>query len=104
FLLGRFELPAHVVLFADENQLPRGRVIFIFEEIMHPETKVVQIELTEVFATDGEWIKIVLFKVPAKLAAALFVFSPNETGDEKDCGCDDRRNHVNSDVVRGNHR
>src|SRR5205807_10515579 len=82
-LLGRFELPAHVVLFANENQLPRGGVIVVLQKVMHPEAKVVQIELAKVFACDRERIKIVLLKIATELSPTLLVSSPNETGDQK---------------------
>ena len=61
---------------------------------MHAKPKIVQVELAEVLARDGERIKIVFLQVAAEFAAALLVFSPNETGAKQNS----RRNGRSNDV------
>ena len=77
-LLGRFELCAHIILFANENELPRRRMIFVLEEVMHAQPEILQAEFTKVFAGDRERIEIVLFEILPKLTLPLFVFSPEK--------------------------
>src|SRR6266571_7047499 len=48
FLFRGFELRVHITLFADKNELSRGRMIFVLEEVMHPKPEIFQTELAEV--------------------------------------------------------
>ena len=50
FLLRGFELLAEVILLANKDELARRGMIFVFEEIMHPEPEIVQVELAKVLA------------------------------------------------------
>ncbi len=74
-------------------------MILVLEEIVHPKAEIVQIELAKVFARNSERIKIVLLEIAPKFSAAFFVFSPNETGSEKNDRGDNRRDHVDSDLA-----
>src|ERR1700730_4956926 len=93
-LLGRLEFLSDVALFANENQLACGSVILVFQEVMHAEPEIVQIELAEIFARDRERIEIVLLEIASELAAPLLVFSPDKAGNEKNRGSDDRSDDV----------
>src|SRR5207248_6455569 len=99
FLFGGFEKIANIILFADENELARGGVILVFEEIMHPESEIVEIELTEILASDRERIEIVFLQIASELAATLLVFSPNKTGAQKKQRRDDGCDHVHADLA-----
>src|SRR2546421_6108133 len=99
FLLGWLELVPDVVLFTDENELTRGRVILVLEEVMHAESEIVQVELAKIFARDRERIKIVFLDIATELSATFLVFSPNETGAEKKQRCNDRCDDVHADLA-----
>ena len=77
-MLSGLELCAHIVLFADENELPCRRVILVLEEVMHAQPKIFRTELAEILASDDEWIEIVLFQVSPKLAASFLVLTPQK--------------------------
>src|SRR5262249_13913579 len=93
-LFSRLELRPHIVLLADKNQLPRGCMIFVLEEVMHAQPEIFQAELAEVFARYCERIEIVLVQVSAELAASLFVLAPQKTERQKEQRYDDRRDDV----------
>src|SRR5262249_35699714 len=94
-LFSRLELRPHIVLLADKNQLPRGCMIFVLEEVMHAQPEIFQAELAEVFARYCERIEIVLVQVSAELAASLFVLAPQKTERQKEQRYDDRRDDIN---------
>ena len=98
FLLRRLELIAHVVLFADEDQLSRRGVVVVLQEVMHAEPEIVQIELAEVFAVNRKRIEVVLLELATVLASFL-VFPPEKTGGEQDERGDDRRDDINRNVA-----
>src|SRR5215471_5030914 len=98
-LFDGLELRAHIVLLADENELTRGRMIFVFEEVMHAQSEIFQAELAEVFACYCERIEIVLVQVSAELAASLFVLAPQKTERQKEQRYDNRGDDVNRKLV-----
>jgi hypothetical protein len=51
-------------------------MIFVFEEVMHPQPEIFQAKLAKVFARDGERVEIVLVEVFAELALPFLVLSP----------------------------
>ena len=83
-MLSGLELCAHIVLFADENELPCRRVILVLEEVMHAQPKIFQAELAKILASDGERIEVVLFQVSPKLAALFLVFAPEKSCYQKE--------------------
>ena len=94
FLLRGFELCAHIILFANENELSRSRVIFVFQEIMHAQPEIFQAEFAKVFPTDRERIKIVLFQISSKLSSPFLVLPPEKTCRQKEQRHNDRCNNV----------
>src|SRR5207253_9584477 len=98
-LLSGVELGAHIILLADENQLPGGYVVFVFEKIMDPQPKILQIELAEIFAGDREWIEIILLQVSPKLAALFLIFAPKKPRYEKEQRNEDRRDNINAELA-----
>src|SRR6266571_1400883 len=76
FLFRGFELRAHITLFANENELSGGRIIFVLQEVMHPQPEIFKAEFAKVFARDRERVEIVLFKISAKLPSPFLVLSP----------------------------
>src|SRR5437588_9377042 len=54
FLLGRFQLSAHVVLLSDKDELTRSGMIFVLQEVVHSKPKILQAELAKILATDRE--------------------------------------------------
>src|SRR2546429_7269936 len=74
-------------------------MIFVFEEVMHPQPEIFQAELAEVFPSDCEWIEIVFLKVSSKLAAAFLVFPPNEADRQKEQRYDDRRDDIDRELT-----
>ena len=105
FLLGWFKLCSDVVLFANEYELASRGVIFVLQEIMHSEPKIFETELAKVLATNCERIEVVFIQISSEFPSAFLVFSPNETGREKDQRRDNGRDHVDSDLAlqRANH-
>src|SRR5207244_7632141 len=99
FLFGRFELSADVVLLADEDQLPRCSVIAVLQEIMHAQPKIFQAELAKVLAANGERIEVVFLEVSPEFPAARLVFSPDETGGQKNQRGDDGGDDVDTDLA-----
>src|SRR4051812_45936306 len=97
-LLRRLELGAHVVLFADENELARRGRIVVAQEVMHPEPKVLEAKLGEVVAIDRVRIEIVFLQA-ATIAPALLVFSPGKTNGEEKHGGDDRGDDVDRKIA-----
>src|SRR5205823_43060 len=97
-LLGRFELGADIVLFADKDELARRRGIVVAQKVMHAEPEVVEAELREVVAVDGVRIKVVLLEAAAE-TAAFFVFSPEKSDAQEEGGGDDGSDHVHGDVA-----
>src|SRR4029077_4476381 len=93
-LFGRLKLTPHIVLLADENELSRCRMIFVFEEIVHPQPEIFQAEFAKVFARDGERVEIVLVEVFAKLALPLLVFAPQKTEAQEEQRYNDRSDDV----------
>src|SRR5204863_780520 len=81
---------------------PRGCVILVFEKVMHSQPKILQAEFPKILATDCERIKVVFLQISPKFAAALLVFSPNESSGEKQQGDNDRRNYVYAELVLQN--
>src|SRR5262245_10464426 len=69
-------------------------MIFVLEEIMHPQTEVFQAELAEVLPSNGKRIKVVLFQISSKLAPTLLVFAPQKTEAQKKQRYDNRRNDI----------
>ena len=59
-------------------------MIFVFEEVMHPQPEIFQTELAKVFARDGERVEIVLVQVFTKLASPFLVLSPQKTERQKE--------------------
>ena len=53
-------------------------MIFVLEKVMHSQPKIFEAEFAKVLPAYGERIEIVLFQIPAKLSAALFIFSPDK--------------------------
>src|SRR5437899_10383003 len=98
-LLIGFELRPHVILLANENELSRGRMIFVLQEVMHAKPEILQAEFAKVFASDCEWIEIVFLKVSSKLAAAFLVFPPNEADRQKEQRYNDRRDDIATEVA-----
>src|SRR4030095_786132 len=78
-LLCELELRAHVVLFTDEDELPRSCMIFVFEAVMHSQAKIFQAALAKVLPSNSKRIKVVLFEISPKLAPPLLVFAPEQT-------------------------
>src|SRR5437016_4398901 len=99
FLLGWFKLRSDVVLFANEYELARRGMVFVLQEIMHSEPKIFQTELAKVLATNCERVEIIFVEVSPEFPAAFLVFSPNETGREKDQRRDNGRDYVDSDLA-----
>src|SRR6266480_7764272 len=99
FLLSRLELPANIVLLADENELTRRRMILVLEKVVHSEPKIVQIEFAKVLTRDCEGIKIVFLQFSPEFPATFLVFSPGETSREENERRDNGRDHVDSDLA-----
>src|SRR5262249_25919719 len=49
-------------------------MIFVLEEVMHPQPKIFQAKLAKILPCDGKRIEVVLFEISAKLAPPLLVF------------------------------
>ena len=98
-MLGGLELGADIVLLSNENELSRRGVIFVLEKIMHPEPKIFQAELAKVLAANGERIEVVFLEVSPEFPAALLVFSPDETGGQKNQRGDDGGDDVDTDLA-----
>src|SRR5207302_4266778 len=99
FLVRRFKLRSDVVLFANEYELASRGVIFLLQEIMHSEPKIFETEVAKVLATNCERVEVVSIQISPEFPAPFLVFSPNETGREKDQRRDDGRDHVDSDLA-----
>src|SRR5229473_3848778 len=69
-------------------------MIFILEEVMHAQPKILQAEFSEVFTSDRERIEVVFLKISPKLAAAFLVFPPNEADGEEKQRYNDRGQNV----------
>src|SRR6266545_401395 len=78
-LFRRLQLRPHITLLANENELPRGRMVFVLEEVMHAQPEILWAELPKILASDREWIEIVLFEISPELATPFFVFSPGKS-------------------------
>src|SRR5204862_2221332 len=94
FLLGWFKLCSDVVLFANEYELASRGVIFVLQGIMHSKAKILETKLAKVLPHHGNRIEVVFIQISPKLPAAFLVFSPNETGREKDKRRDNGRDYV----------
>ena len=98
-LLSRLKLCAHIILLANENQLSRGGMIFVLEEIMHAQPEVFQTELAEILASDCEWIEVVLFQISTEFLAAFLVFAPQKPCYQKGQRHDDRGDDVDTEFA-----
>jgi len=58
-------------------------LIFVFEEVMHTQPKILQAKLAKVFPSDGKRIEVVLFEISPKFAPPLFVFAPDKAESEE---------------------
>src|SRR5436190_334917 len=74
-------------------------MIFVLQEVLHPQPEIFQAELAEVFASDGKWIKIVLFEISPKLAPPLLVFAPQKTEAQKEQRYDDRPDDIDREFA-----
>src|SRR6266550_3091255 len=66
---------------------------------MHSQPEIFQTELAKVLATDCERIEIVLLKISSKFAAAFLVFSPKESGNQKQQRNNNRRNYIDAELA-----
>src|SRR5215469_1913853 len=98
-LLCRFELRADVVLLTDKDELPRGSMIFVFEEVMHSQPKIFQAKLAKILSSNNKRIEVVLFEISPKLASPFFVFAPQEAESQKEQRYNDRRNDVDRELT-----
>jgi hypothetical protein len=91
------ELQAHIILLADKYQLPRGGDVFVFQEIVHRQPKVVQAELWKVVLVDAERVEVVLLEIPASGQLLLAVFANEKASGKKNERNRDFRQHWNRD-------
>src|SRR5205814_5995058 len=101
-LLCRLELAPDVILLANENQLPRRRVVLVLKRVMHSKPEIFQTEFAEILATDCERIEIVFLQISPKFATALLVFPPNESSGEKQQRDNDGGDYVDAKLVLQN--
>src|SRR5262249_31658089 len=94
-----FELRADVVLLTDKDELPRGSMIFVFEEVMHSQPKIFQAKLAKILSSNNKRIEVVLFEISPKLASPFFVFAPQEAESQKEQRYNDRRNDVDRELT-----
>ena len=66
---------------------------------MHSQSEIFRTELAKILATDCERIEIVLLKISSKFAPALLVFSPKESGNQKQQGDNNRRDYIDAELA-----
>src|SRR6185437_10626733 len=71
-------------------------MIFVLKKVVHAQSEIFQAEFPEVFACNREGIEIVLFQIPAKLAALFLVLTPQKAYCQKGHRDNDRRDDVNT--------
>ena len=86
-------------MLANENQLPRRRVVLVLKKVMHSKPEIFQTEFAEILAADCERIKIVFLQISPKFAAPFLVFSPKKACSDKEDRRDDRGDDVNADLA-----
>src|SRR4030095_10578519 len=74
-------------------------MIFVLEEVMHPQPEIFQAELAEVFPSYDKRIKVVLFEISPKLALPFLVLSPQKTERQKEQRYDDRSDDVDRKIA-----
>src|SRR5207244_12449129 len=77
-----------------KNELSRSSMIFVLEEVMHPQPEIFKAEFAEIFARDRERIEIVFLKVSAKLAPTFLIFAPQKPSGQEQQRYDDRCDDV----------
>ena len=96
-LFRQLELGAHAILLANKDELARRGRIVVAQEIMHPESEVIEIELRKIVAIDRIRIEVV-FLQPASKAAPFLVFAPEIADREKESGDNDGSNDVHRQI------
>src|SRR6266404_9275754 len=66
---------------------------------MHSQPEIFRTELAKILATDCERIEIVLLKISSKFAPALLVFSPKESGNQKQQRDNNRCDHIDAELA-----
>src|SRR6266487_4376629 len=71
-LFRRLQLSPHITLLANENELPRGRMVFVLEEVMHAQPEIFKAKFAKIFARYRERIEIVLCEISPELPTPFF--------------------------------
>ena len=74
-------------------------MIFVLQEVMHAQPKILQTELAKIFATYRKRIEIVLLEISSKLVTSFLVFAPEKTERQKQQGYDDRRDDIDRELT-----